>query len=279
MLVKDWMIHIMARPRRLGELKWISLILITSFLAVLATNVHAMTAQEILEQVDKQSFSDNFRVSLTFKAFKGNKVISSRALWLMAKVQEGKGSYFLDFYEPKESNGLRYLFLEQAGQEPSAYMYLPGTYKTMPVAADDPSVDVGGTGITTEDLQRFLGKAEAEKAVLREEPLDGRECYVIKIPISQTKGERLQWVSKDNFLMLKSQHLDGQGNILRTFMVTKFFKTLQGKEFPWEEEITVPAKGVRITVRQDSAVFGIEIPDEVTDPQKFGTFRWKGWTH
>ena len=268
---------IMARPRRLGGLKRISAILIASFL--LGTNVHAMTAQEILEQVDKQSFSNNFRVSLTLKAFKGNKIISSHTLWLMiAKARHGNVNYFLDFQEPKESNGLRFLFLEPAGQEPTAYMYLPATGKTMALAVDDPAADVGGTGLTTEDLQAFFSKAQPEKTV-REEPEDGRECYVIKIPIPQSKGERLLWVSKNSFLVLKDQQLDAQGNILRSYNVTKFFKTLLGKEFPWEEEITVPAKGVRITVRQDSAVFGIEIPDEVTDPEKFGTFRWKGWTH
>ena len=75
--------------------------------------------------------------------------------------------------------------------------------------------------------------------------------------------------------MVKDQQLDGQGNILRTFVVTKFFKTLLGKEYPWEEEITIPGKGIRIAVRQESAVFGIEVPDEVTDPEKFGTFQWK----
>jgi hypothetical protein len=234
-----------------------------------------MTAQEILEQVAKQSFSDNFRVVLTLKAFKGQEVISSHALWLIVKAQQGNVSYFLDFYEPKESKGLRLLFLEQAGQEPTTYMYLPATGKTMAVTVDDPAVDVGGTGLTTEDFQAFFSKAQPEEPVLREEPLVGRECYVIKIPIPQSKGERLLWVLKDCFLVVKDQQLDGQGNILRTFVVTKFFKTLSGKEYPWEEEITIPGKGIRITVRQDNAVFGIEIPDEVTDPEKFGTVEWK----
>jgi len=274
MLVKDWIILIMERPHRLGELKWISPILMTFFLAVLARNVYAITAPEILEQVTKQSLSENFRVALTVKAFKGQKVISSDALWLIARVEQGNVSYFLDFQEPKESKGLRFLFLEQAGQEPATYMYLPATGKTMALALGDPAVDVGGTGLTTEDVLAFFSKAQPAETV-REEPLGGRECYVIKISMPQSKGERLLWVSKDYFLVVKDQQLNAQGNILRSYNVTKFFKTLLGKEFPREEEITIPGKGIRITVRQDSAVFGIEIPDEVTDPDKFGKFQWK----
>ncbi len=269
------MMILVARLRRLGELKWISPILITLFLCVLPMDIHAMTAQEILEQVTKQSFSDNFRVAVTVKAFIGRTLISNHALWLIVKVDQGKSSFFLDSDEPKKFSGLRFLFLEEAEQERSAYMYLPATGKTMPLAVDA-SVGVGGTRLTTEDLQAFIGKREAGETLLREEPLGGRECYVIRIPIPETKGEHLLWVSKDGFLVVKKQQLDEKGKVLRTFTVTEFFKTEQGKEFPREEEITFPGTGIRITVRQDNAVFGIEIPDEVTDPEKFGTFQWKG---
>ncbi len=267
---------IVAYLTRMDGVTWFAPFLMTLFVSVLPMDVHAMTAQEILQQVTKQNFNDNFRVAVTVKAFKGNKLISNHSLWLIAKVNQGKSGFFVDFDEPKESKGLRFLFLEQAGQERAAYMYLPATGKTMPLAVDDPSVDVGGTGLTTEDLQGFIGKTEAGATVLKEETLGGRECYVIRIPIPETKGERLLWVSRDGFLVMKNQQLDEKGRVLRTFMVTEFFKTEQGKEFPKEEEIMVPAKGIRITVRQENAVFGIEIPDGVTDPEKFGTFQWKG---
>lgn len=266
---------IMIYPRRLGRLKWISPIIVIFFLAVIATNVHAMTTQEILEQVNKHSFSDNFRVPLTIKAFKGDKLVSSHSLWLIVRVQDGKVGHFLDFQEPKESNGLRLLFLEQPGQEPGTYIYFPSTGQTKALAVDDPPVDVGGTGLTTEDFQIFFSKAQPENSVPREEPVGDRECYVIKVSIPQSEGERLLWVSKNGFLVVKDQQLDGQGNILRSFVVNKFFKTLLGKEYPREEEITIPGKGIRVAVRQEVGVFGIEIPEEITDPAKFGAFQWK----
>ncbi len=87
--------------------------------------------------------------------------------------------------------------------------------------------------------------------------------------------ERLHWVSKDDFLIVKSQHLDAQGKIKRMFRVVEFFKTGKGKEFPSEEENTIQDKGIRIQLRQDNAVFGIALPEEITDPAKFGTFAWK----
>ncbi|MGO9116178.1 MAG: outer membrane lipoprotein-sorting protein [Desulfomonilaceae bacterium] len=235
-----------------------------------------MTAREILDQVGKQNFNENFRMSLIIKTSKGNKLISNHVLWLTAKVREGKSSFFVDFEEPRESKGLRFLFLQEPGKEPSAFMYLPATGKTVPLAVDDPSVDVGGTGLTTEDLQGFIHQTSSQEELLREDKLDGRDSYVIRIPIPENKGERLLWISKDGFLVLQNQQLNAQGKVVRTFKVTQFFKTDEGKDFPRQEEVTVPSKGIRINVKQEFAVFGIEVPEEVMDPEKFGTYQWKG---
>jgi hypothetical protein len=251
-------------------------LLIFLFLLAIPANIFAMTAQEILDQIGKQNFSDNFRVFVTVKAFKGKKVISNHSLWLTVKVDKENSGFFVDFEEPKESKGLRFLFQEQPGKEPSAFMYLPATGKTLPLAVDDPSVDVGGTGLTTEDLQGFIQKSNSQAELLREEKSDGRDCYVIRIPNAETKGERVLWVSKDGFLVLKNQQLDAEKKIIRTFKVAEFFKTDQGKDFPRQEEIVIPGKGVHINVRQENAVFGIEIPEEIMDPDKFGTYQWKG---
>ncbi len=246
------------------------------FLVALPANVFAMTAQEILDQVGKQNFSDNFRIFVKIKTFKGKKIISNHSLWLTVKVGKGNSSFFVDFEEPKESRGLRFLFQEEQGKETSAFMYLPATGKTVPLAVEDPSVDVGGTGLTTEDLQGFMQKAGSGAELVREEKVDGRDCYVIRIPNPEAKKERLLWVSKNQFLVLKNQQLDDQGKLLRTFKVTEFFKNDQGKDFPRQEEIMVPAKGIHIDVRQENAVFGITIPEELMDPDKFGTYKWKG---
>jgi len=105
--------------------------------------------------------------------------------------------------------------------------------------------------------------------------VDGRDCYLIRIKFPGESGETLKWISKDNFLLIKSQEMDSSGKLKRSFRVVNFFKTEKGNEFPREEEILIPENNLRILIRQESAVFGIEIPDEVTNPEKFGSFKWK----
>ena len=167
--------------------------------------LHAMTAHEILEQVIKQNFGDTFRVVLTVKTQKGKKVLSDHVLWLIGKTDQNTSTFFLDFEEPKDSKGLRFLFEVEPGKDPKAFMYLPAAGKTLPLAVDDPSVDIGATGLTMEDIQGFVPKGEGKETILREEKLDGRDCYVISISLPDGQGERLVWVSKNDFLIIKSQ--------------------------------------------------------------------------
>ncbi len=35
-------------------------------------------------------------------------------------------------------------------------MYLPATGRTVPLAVDEPSADLGGTGLTMDDIQGFM---------------------------------------------------------------------------------------------------------------------------
>jgi hypothetical protein len=249
--------------------------LIMSIFLFVPLVAHGLTAQEILEQSLKQNFPDTFRIPLSVKTYKGQKLVSNHVMWLVGQTKDKAADFFVDFEEPKDAKGLRFLFQTQPGQEPKAFMYLPATKKTLPLSLDDPSVDMGGTGLTMEDVQGFIPREGEKQTLVKEEKVNGQECYLISIALPEGKGERRLWVSKKDLLIVKSENLDSKGKVRRIFRVIEFFKTDQGKEFPREEEIQIPEKNTRIRVRQDGAVFGIEIPEEIMDPEKFGTFNWR----
>jgi hypothetical protein len=236
---------------------------------------YAVTAQEILQQVVKQSFGDNFRISVKVRTERAKKT-TENVMWLVGRIKDGDADFFVDFEEPKDSKGLRFLFLTKKGSEPKAFMYVPATKKTIQLSMNDPSADMGATGLTMEDIQGFIPH-EGEKATLeKEEKLDGKyDCWVIRITLPQNKTERLLWVSKKDHIVMKSQHIAPDGKVKRTFKVMQLFKTEQGREFPREEEITIPDKNAKIKLRQESAVFGIEVPDEIMDPEQFGIYKWR----
>ncbi len=254
----------------------IFLVVATLFVCLSLGSAQALTGREILEEVVKKNFGDSFRIALQVKSFKGKKQISSHFMWLVGKTRSDGASFFVEFDEPEESKGLRFLFLAEKGKQPDAYMFLPATGKTLPLAVDDPSTDIGGTGLSMEDVQAFVPqRGEKETLVKEDEVVDGVKCYLIKVTLTEGRGERLLWVSKDDLLVIKSNFVAPDGKVHRTFKVVEFFQTDQGKKFPREEEIEIKGKAIRIRVKQESAVFGVTIPEELMDPAKFGKFKWR----
>lgn len=234
-----------------------------------------MSAEEILKKVAELSFRENFRLALTIKTFRGNKKPTTQSLWVSGKFKQEQADFFFDFDEPQESKGLRFLLQIPHDQVPRVYMYLPATGKTMSVITDDPSADIGGTGLNVDDILGFAPKPGDKYSIVNEEKVDGQECWVIKTSRPNDNSERLAWVRKRDFIIVKSQDLDANKKVTRTYRVTDFFKTDDGRDFPREEEIIVPRTNTRIVVRQEHAVFGIELPDQLFNPEEFGIFKWK----
>lgn len=232
------------------------------------------TAQEILQKVADQGFKDTFRAVLNIKASKGKKTVSDQTIWVIGRVKGENADFFFDFDEPEESRGLRFLLQVRDKQDPKAFMFLPSTVKTLPLATEDPSTDIGGTGLNMDDLMGFVPKAGETLKLLKDEAVDGQECFVVQITRPDQRIRTL-WVRKKDYTIVKSQESDSSGKVKRTFKVSEFFKTVEGKDYPREEEITVPDKNLRIIVRQENAVFGIDVPDELMDQNSFGQVKWR----
>ena len=232
------------------------------------------TAQEILQKVAEQGFKDSFRAILTIKTLKGKKTLSDQAIWVIGKIRNENADFFFDFDEPEESRGLRFLLQIREKQDPKAFMFLPSTGKTMPIATEDPSMDIGGTGLNMDDLMGFVPKTGETLKLIKDETVDGQDCFVIQIT-RPDKRIRTLCVRKKDYSIIKSQESDPSGKMKRTFRVVEFFKTAEGKDYPREEEIIVPDKNLRIIVRQENAVFGIDVPDELMNPATFGQFKWR----
>jgi hypothetical protein len=239
----------------------------------------SMTAAEILEEVAKKNFSQDFRLILTVKTMKGKKPSTEHSLWIMGKMKPDMAMLFIDFEEPADTKGLRFLVEVPKGEQPKAYMYLPATGNVLPLAADDPSVDLGGTGLTMEDMQGFVPERSERLTLMPDQKYNNQDCYVVKVARPEEKAHRLLWISKKNFIVVKSESVDAKNKVTRIFRVTEIFETREGKEYPREEEIVMPGKDLRIIVRQEHASFGVELPDELFKPETFGAFQWRAGTN
>lgn len=255
---------------------------ITKFISALIASVAILlspmtlcgeNARDVLDRVARQSFGENFRTVMTITTWKGSKEVSYHVLWVMGQHQSETTSIFMDFEEPEEQKGLRYLFQMQPGKEIRAFMYDPSVKKTLSIGPKDRYADIGGTGLIMDDIGGILPRPGETETMLRQEKFQGRECSVILISRIGEKAGRHLWVDARHNLVVKSLSLNVEGKVVREMNVVEFFRTDQGQEFPRETEIRIPGRNMRIRLRQNG-VRGVEIPPEVMDPEKFGDYKW-----
>jgi hypothetical protein len=233
------------------------------------------TVEQILDKMRQPDLGEGFRFVLTVTTTKNNKTGPEHVLWLMGKTSEDRGTFFIEFDEPAASKGMRFLVRTDKGEQPEAYMFLPATNKTMKMATTDTSVDLAGTGLTIKDLRGMVPQGREEARIVGEETVKGRPCWQIEVTSPDEKGKHTLWVSKKDYIVVKARHTGPKGDLRRTFEVVEFFRTEDGREFPRAEKITIPPRNTTIRVRQENAVFGVTLPDELFDEKTFGSFKWR----
>jgi len=252
--------------------------LLISFLTLLlAADAHALTAREIVDENAKRYRMESFRSGVHITKMQGTKVISSHFLWIMGMSDDDMTSLFVEFEEPEEARGMRFLIrypTTGGSSTVKAFVFIPTTGAEVPLKSGG-ARDVGGTGMTVEDFRGFVPSTDGELKLAGEETINGRECYVIAV--SSPSGELANriWISKQHFLVVKTETLSPEGTTEREFRVTEFFVAQDGKMWPRKEEILIPKEGVRIIVDQQGGLYNVALPEELFDPATFGKFQWR----
>lgn len=262
-----------ASPKTLYHL----LLLIAYLTLAFSSEASALTAREIIDENAKRYRMESFRVGAEITNMKGTRVISSHFLWIMGMSDHEMTSLFVEFDEPEEARGMRFLlrFPATGGSSTSkAFVFIPATNAEVPLKPGD-SHDVGGTGMTVDDFRGFVPAADGDLKLLREERIGDRECYLIVVSTPSGQPTNRIWISKQHFLVVQTQTLTADGTVEREFRVSEFFVGQDGKMWPRKEEILIPKDGVRIIVDQQGGVYNITLPEELFDPAAFGKFQWR----
>jgi len=108
-------------------------------------------------------------------------------------------------------------------QSDDQWIYLPALKKTKRISSDSKSDYFMGSDFTYDDLGDRKLEDDTHK-LLREETLDGKECYVVE---SLSKDEdymyskTLVWVNKSNFIGVKKEFYDEDEDLLKVLAIKK----------------------------------------------------------
>lgn len=127
--------------------------------------------------------------------------------------------FFLSPSDVKNTSFMSWTYDSDQGDD--QWIYLPALKKTKRISSDSKSDYFMGSDFTYDDLGDRKLEDDTHK-LLREETLDGKECYVVE---SVSKDEdymyskTLVWVNKSNFIGVQKEFYDEDEDLLKVLAI------------------------------------------------------------
>ena len=127
--------------------------------------------------------------------------------------------FFLSPADVKNTSFMSWTY--DSDQSDDQWIYLPALKKTKRISSDSKSDYFMGSDFTYDDLGDRKLEDDTHK-LLREETIDGKECYVIE---SLSKDEdymyskTMVWVNKSNFIGVQKEFYDEDEDLLKVLAI------------------------------------------------------------
>ena len=210
-----------ARSTLILLLGWVAMTLANNALPQTADSSSA-NADEIMEYSQRAYYfaGEDAKGMLTMELIDRKGGTRRRVMTMLRRNQEksGEQKYFIYFHEPGDVRRLTFMIWKYPGQQDNRWIYVPAVDLIRRIAAEDKYSSFVGSDFSYEDVSgRDL--ADDTHRLLGEEPLDGRETFVIEsIPLASAAfTKRVSWIDKENFLPLKIEYYDTQNQLQRIF--------------------------------------------------------------
>lgn len=249
----------------------------------------SMTGDEILERVDEQQgkISEGDVVSiLKFENVNPDGTESDYKFGSLAKREPGEPNYSLIYYlEPEDVAGS--IFLSRETDEGGSEMWLMLAAfpqpKELPTSQQQGSF--AGSNLTFQEIgnRNMSERYDAELVDEAELTIDGESvpAYVLETTVKEDATAKYPegkvWVGKDNWLVLKSEDRNGDGDLARVLEVEEL-GTFEGKDvtkkLTAENQLDDSSTTVTFEKRERPEK---EIPESLFDPEKLNEFDPEEW--
>lgn len=132
------------------------------------------------------------------------------------------------FLEPTDVKGTVSLLIEHSDKDDDIWIYLPSTKKVRRLISSNKKDSFVGTDFSYGDVIGHKPK-EWNSKIVKEEKVDGRDCYVVEsTPINATiktntgYSKRMTWIDKETFVTVKADFWDEAGDMLKSVKNSNF---------------------------------------------------------
>ncbi|MDK2977243.1 MAG: hypothetical protein PWP06_1718 [Candidatus Marinimicrobia bacterium] len=184
-----------------------------------------ITGKQIMEDVYNNPTGDDMQGELTMTLT--NKQGESRVRTLKQYIKYGDemDKKIMFFMAPADVRGTSFMNWSYAdGRDDDQWIYLPALKRTKRISSDGKSDYFMGSDFTYDDLGDRHPNEDTH-TLLREETLDEKACWVVEsIPKEENYmySKTVTWVMKDNYLGLRREFYDEDGDLLKILTIKKF---------------------------------------------------------
>lgn len=181
---------------------------------------------QIITEMDKRDtgFGDSkAKLKMLLRNKSGGE--SSRSLKINTLEVIGEGDKSLTIFDsPRDIKGTAFLSFTHALVPDEQWLYLPALKRVKRISSSNKSGPFLGSEYAFEDLTSFE-VAKFSYKYLRDEVVDGIDCYVIELkPKYEYSGytRQISWVDKDRYIVTKIEYYDRKETLLKTQLFKEY---------------------------------------------------------
>ena len=138
---------------------------------------------------------------------------------------EKKIMYFVSPADVRNTSFMNWSYNEE-GKDDDQWIYLPALKRVKRISSDSKSDYFMGSDFTYDDLGDRHPSSDTHK-LLREEKLNGEDCYVVESTPKEEEymySRTVTWIIKDKWIGMKKEFYDEDEDHLKTLSVKKYEK-------------------------------------------------------
>jgi outer membrane lipoprotein-sorting protein len=207
---------------RISKFAAVALPAVLFFTTALAARSDQLTGRQIMDMEEKQNKGNDEYNKMTMKLVNDRGQERNRKVEYFRKTDKNdKDKILMRFLEPADVKGVGLLTVEYSDRDDDQWLYLPALRKVRRISASDQTDNFMGTDFTYEDI-RSEKLDQRQYTLVRNESIDGHDCYVIEaVPLTDKQkkesgySRREIWVRKDVFLTVQTKHYDRKGEYFK----------------------------------------------------------------
>ncbi len=212
------------------------LVILVVCIMISFTSVYAeeLTGRDIIDKSNEMESVNNMQaeIKMTIINKSGQERVRELKTYSMKTGDEVEKS-LIQFLNPADIRGTGFLSINNPEGADEQYLYLPALGKERRLSSDERGGSFMGSDFTYEDISPDSN--DYTHCLLRSDILDEIDVYIVEsIPVSEKiKKElgftkRISWIRKDNFVLIKAEYHNHNGDIFKRLNVLEVEEVDEG---------------------------------------------------